>query len=486
MLDKPVRLATLAHRIGGEIRGDRAATVTDITNDSRLATSGSLFVAVRGLEFDGHAYVEEATRRGAAALLVEDFVTTALPQVRVPDTRRALGPAASLVFGDPSRQLDVIGITGTNGKTTVTVMIESIASAAARPCGRLGTLGTRIMDRDEPLSLTTPDASELQRLLRRMVDRAVTLVAMEVSSHALALNRVDGTTFAVAGFTNLSQDHLDFHRDMEEYLAAKMRLFDGRAPVHVVDVTDAAGMRVARSAPGRVVTVGLGDGHDVSALVGNTSLRESRFTCRMEGRDFRLNVKPGGLHNVRNAALAAACARQVGIGIGAIAEGLSAIERIPGRLDPVDAGQPFKVLVDYAHTPEAVESVVGAALDHCRGSIIVVVGAAGERDATKRPLLGAAAAKADVAVITSDNPRSEDPSQLVDAVVQGASRGSAEVIPEVDRSKAIRIALERARPGDTVLILGKGHERSQDLGDQVVPFDDRAVAASHLRERWAK
>ena len=391
-----------------------------------------------------------------------------------------------MVFGDPSRQLDVIGVTGTNGKTTVTVMIESIASAAARPFGRLGTLGTRIMGREEPLALTTPDASELQRLLRRMADQAASLVAMEVSSHALALHRVDGTSFAVAAFTNLSQDHLDFHLDMEEYFAAKMQLFDGRAPVHVVDVTGAAGRRVARSAPGRVITVGLGDDHDVAAVSVDTSLRESRFTCRLEGRDVKLNLKPGGLHNVHNATLAVACARQVGIGIEAIVEGLSTIERIPGRLDPVDAGQPFEVLIDYAHTPEAVESVVGTALGHCGGSVIVVLGAAGGRDATKRPLLGSAAAKAHLAVITSDNPRSEDPSELVDAVVQGTLQGRAEVIPEVDRSKAIRLALERARPGDAVLILGKGHERRQDLGDEIVPFDDRTVAASYLQERWGR
>ena len=486
MPDQSIRLATIARRVGGEIRGDGAATVSGITHDSRLATAGSLFVAIRGLEADGHAFVGDAMRRGAAALLVEEFVSTTLPQIRVADTRRALGPAASLVFGDPSRDLDIIGVTGTNGKTTVTVMIESIACAAERPFGRLGTLGTKIIDRYESMPLTTPNASELQGHFRTMVDEGVSLVAMEVSSHALALDRVEGTSFDVAAFTNLSQDHLDFHRDMETYLAAKMRLFDGRAPVHVVDVNDAAGRRVAGSAPGRVVTVGLGDGYDVAALVTGTSLRESRFTCRLEGRDVRLRIKPGGLHNVRNAALAVACARQVGIGIDPIVEGLSTIERIPGRLDPIDAGQPFRVLVDYAHTPEAVDSVVSAALDHCGGSTIVVVGAAGERDAAKRPLLGAAAAKAHVAVITSDNPRSEDPSALVDAVVRGTSHGRAEVIAEVDRSKAIRIAVERAEPGDAVLILGRGHERSQDLGEEVIPFDDRAVAAFHLQERWAR
>ena len=486
MPDRPVRLAAVASRVGGEIRGDGAVTVTGITHDSRLASTGCLFAAVRGLEIDGLAFVGEAIDRGAAALMVEEYVDVPLPQIRVPNTRRVLGPAASVVFGDPSRQLQVIGVTGTNGKTTVTLMIESIASAAARPFGRLGTLGTKILDRHESLALTTPDASELQGLLRRMVDQAVTLVAMEVSSHALALSRVDGTSFAVAGFTNLSQDHLDFHRNMEEYLAAKMRLFDGRAPVHVVDVTDDAGRRVARSVRGRVVTVGLGDGHDVAAFVDETSLAESRVTFRLEGREVGLNVKPGGLHNVRNAALSIACARQVGIGMEEIVEGLSAIDRIPGRLDPIHAGQPFEVLVDYAHTPEAVASVVGASLDHCGGSTIVVVGAAGERDVAKRPLLGAAAAKADLAVITSDNPRSEDPAELVEAVVQGTSQGRAQVIAEVDRGKAIRMALEKARPGDTVLILGKGHEQSQHLGDVVVPFDDRAVAAGHLQERWAE
>ena len=485
MRSEPVQLATLARRVGGELRGDGAVAVTDVTHDSRRAVAGSLFVAVRGLHVDGHAYAGEAAARGASALLVEGFVPSPLPQIRVSDTRRAVGPAASLVNGDPSRRLDVIGVTGTNGKTTVTMMIESIALAAGRSCGRLGTLGATIMGRHEPLVLTTPEASDLQRLFRRMVCHGLSLAAMEVSSHALALDRVGGTSFAVAAFTNLSQDHLDFHGNMEGYFSAKRRLFDGRASVHVVDVTDAAGRRVAGSAPGRVVTVGLGEGPDVAVIAAETGLARSRFVCRLDGEEVMLNVKLGGLHNVLNAALAAACARQVGIGVEGIVEGLGAIERIPGRLDPVDAGQPFAVLIDYAHTPEAVESVVGAALDHCDGSTIVVLGAAGERDAAKRTLLGAAAAKAHLAVITSDNPRSEDPARLVEAVVAGTSEGRAEVIPEVDRSNAIRLALERARPGDAVLILGKGHERHQDLGDEIVPFDDRAVAMSHLQERWA-
>ena len=484
MPSPPVNLEAVARRAGGEIRGDRSATVTDVMSDSRLVNPGALFAAIRGLAVDGHRYVMEAAARGASALLVEEFVPAAIPQVKAPDTQRAVGPVASLVHGDPSNELDVIGITGTNGKTTVTVMIEAIASASGRSSGRLGTLGTSIKGEHGELPLTTPEASDLQRIFKQMVERKLSLVAMEVSSHALARNRVDGTTFAVAGFTNLSQDHLDFHGDIEEYFAAKQKLFDGRASVHVVDVTCEAGKRVAGAAPGRVVTVGLGEGHDVAIIGVETGLVHSRFICRVGDDEITLRVRPGGLHNIRNAALAAACALEVGIGLEAIAEGLGAIESIPGRLDPVNAGQPFEVLVDYAHTPEAVESVVGAALDHCEGSVIVVIGAAGERDAAKRPHLGAAAARAHLAVITSDNPRSEDPSALVEAVVAGTAGGRAEVAPEVDRGQAIRLALERARPGDAVLILGKGHERHQQVAGKYLPFDDRKVAAYHLQELY--
>ena len=486
MLEESVELSPVASRVEGVMRGGESVAVSDVTHDSRQARPGTLFVAVRGLRADGHAYVGEAVCRGATAVMVEEFLPCSVPQIRVPDTRIALGPAAALVHGDPSRRLDVVGVTGTNGKTTVTMMLESIAAVSDRPFGMVGTLGTKIAGDHEPLALTTPEASDLQRLFARMVGRGVSLVAMEVSSHSLALNRVDGTSFTVAAFTNLSQDHLDFHKDMEEYFAAKRRLFDGRAAAHVIDVTDRAGRRLAESTPGPVVTVGYGDNHDVAITATETDLDGSRFTCRLDGEKVTAMVRPGGLHNVRNAAVAAACALKVGIGVGEIVEGLESVERIRGRLDPIDVGQPFKVLVDYAHTPEAVESVVGMALEHCGGSTIVVVGAAGERDAAKRPLLGAAAARAHLAVITSDNPRSEDPARLVDEVVAGTVDGRAEVVAEVDRNKAILLALEWARPGDVVLILGKGHEQYQDLGSKVVPFDDRAVAAAYLRERWAR
>ena len=483
MPTEPVRLNAIARRVGGELRGDGSAGVTDITHDSRTAGIGSLFTAMRGLEVDSHAYVGEAVDRGATAALVEEFVPRPIPQIRVSDTRRALGPAAAIVNGDPTRRLEVIGVTGTNGKTTVTLMIESIADVAGLPFGRVGTLGTRILGDREPLARTTPEGSDLQRLFRRMLERGVHLVAMEVSSHALALHRVDGTSFTVAAFTNLSQDHLDFHGDMEGYFDAKRKLFDGRAALHVIDVADAAGRRLARSSARPVTTVGFGEGHDLAIIDTDTDLTGARFTYRVAGEEVEVRMRLGGVHNVRNAALAAACAWRVGIGVDEVVGGLEAIERIRGRLDPVEAGQPFTVLIDYAHTPEAVESVVGMAIEHCEESVIVVVGAAGERDPAKRPLLGAAAAQAHQAIITSDNPRSEDPEKLVDEVVAGTSGGRAEVIREVDRRAAIRLALERACPDDVVLILGKGHEQVQDLGDRIVPFDDREVTASYLRAK---
>ncbi len=484
MLDNPFTLAHLAGRLGGEMRGDGSIPIDDVTHDSRKAGPGFLFVAVPGRIMDGHRFLEDAARRGAAAALVQDWVTSIeIPQIRVPDTRRVLGLAASMVHGEPSRGLEIIGVTGTNGKTTVTVMLEAIGCAAGRSVGKIGTLGVTLGGVDESLSHTTPEGADLQRLLRRMVDRGVSMVAMEVSSHALTLSRVEGTTFSVAAFTNLSQDHLDFHGNMEDYYQAKAGLFDGRASVHVIDVSTTAGRRLAGSGNRPVVTVGRGPGHDVSIHSPDPDLSQARFRCRLGGRDVTLRVRPGGLHNIHNAAVAAACAWQVGIGSGAIRAGLAAMAGVRGRLDPVDMGQPFQVLIDYAHSPEAVESVVRTARANSSGSVIVVVGGAGDRDATKRPLLGAAAARADLAVITSDNPRSEDPASLVDQVVAGTRDGRARVLAEVDRDAAIRLAIDRASPGDVVLILGKGHETYQDFGTRVVPFDDREVAATWLAAR---
>ncbi len=485
MPDEVVRLSEVANCVAGDLRGDGSVKVNDVTHDSREAGPGSVFAAIRGTKVDGHTYVEGAAKRGAVAALVERFMPCPLPQVRVRDTRRALGVVAALVHGEPTSRLEVVGVTGTNGKTTVAVMLQSIARMSGRSVARVGTLGTDIDGEPRPLVLTTPEASDLQRLFATIEGKGVSLVALEVSSHALALNRVDGTCFAVAAFTNLSQDHLDFHGDMESYFAAKQRLFDGRASVHVIDVTTRWGRRLAEAALGPLLKVGYGRGHDVGISAVRPGLTSSGFVLHLAGRERAVTVRPGGRHNVHNAAVAAACARAIGIEPDSIVNGLQAVQRVSGRMDPVHAGQPFDVLVDYAHTPAAVETVVRVALENCSGSTIVVVGAAGDRDATKRPHLGAAASRAHLAVITSDNPRSEDPVGLVDQVAAGAVGGRAEVVREVDRSRAIRLAVERAEPGDAVLILGKGHEQYQQVGSDIVPFSDRALAFEYLRERWS-
>lgn len=344
-------------------------------------------------------------------------------------------------------------------------------------------MGADIDGEYRSLALTTPEASDLQRLFAVIEERGVSTVALEVSSHALSLNRVDGTSFSVAAFTNLSQDHLDFHGDMESYFSAKQRMFDGRASTHVIDVTSRWGRRLAESVSGTLLRVGYGPGYEVGISEAEPGLTGSGFVLHIGGRGTAVKVRPGGMHNIHNAALAAACARAVGVDRDSIVKGLEAVRRVSGRLDPVDAGQPFDVLVDYGHTPAAVETVVNVALVGSSGSVIVVVGAAGERDAIKRPLLGEAASRAHLAVITSDNPRSEDPVSLVEQVAAGAVGGRAEVVREVDRAQAIRLALDRAGPGDTVLILGKGHERYQQVGSERVPFNDRDIASTHLRRR---
>lgn len=479
---EPATVARIAESVGGRLQGEGALGITDVVHDSRAAAPGVLFCAIRGFTVDGHDFIGAALDRGASALLVEEPATVAVPQIVVSDSRAALAPAAAVVHHHPSRDVSVIGVTGTNGKTTITAMLESIARADGRSFGRIGTLGASIDGEPVPMAHTTPEASDLQRLLARMRDHGVRLVAMEVSSHALALHRADAVAYDVAAFTNLSQDHLDFHPDMEAYFDAKRKLFDGRASHHVVAVEDAAGRRLAAMVE-PVLTVGFDAACDVTADQVVEGLERSSARLVVDGGAVDVVVRPGGRFNVVNAMVAAACAGLVGIDLPTIADGLAALGRVPGRLDVIDLGQPFTVVVDYAHTPGGVETVVRLARSVCGGQVIAVVGSAGDRDAAKRPLMGAAAALAHVAVITSDNPRTEDPRSLVDAVVAGTAGGQAEVVIEVDRTKAIHLALDRAAPGDAVLILGKGHEQGQDLGDVVIPFDDRDVSLTHLKQQ---
>ena len=474
----PVTLAELAALVGGRVVGDPTTSVLDVSHDSRAAGPGVLFVAVRGFTADGHRFVPAARAAGAAAVCVEEDPGDGGPALLVADTRAVLGPLAARVHGDPSRHLRLVGVTGTNGKTTVTHLLESIVKAAGLVPALLGTVGARIAGSPEEVVRTTPEATDFQRLLARMVSAGVEVAAVEVSSHALALGRVAGSRFAVAAFTNLSQDHLDFHPDMEAYYRAKASLFSPEmAERAVIWVDHRAGERLASETALPVTTVGLRRPAAITALDLTMRLRGSAFLLAGVGDPIPVRLGLAGEFNVANALVAAGVAAALGIPSDSIAAGIGAVTTVPGRFEVVETGKDCTVVVDYAHTPDGVAVVIDTARRLAGPArVIAVVGAGGDRDRAKRPLMGAAAAAADLAFITSDNPRSEDPAAIIEQVVAGAAGGPAEVRIEADRRLAIRAALSAAGPGDVVLILGKGHEQGQQFADRVIPFDDRVVA----------
>ncbi|MEO7556202.1 MAG: UDP-N-acetylmuramoyl-L-alanyl-D-glutamate--2,6-diaminopimelate ligase [Acidimicrobiales bacterium] len=464
--------ATVVERIVG----DPSVEVTGIAHDSRQVHPGALYCCVRGEHVDGHQFAPDAIRRGAVALLGERELDVPVPQALVVDTRRAMGPAASAVYGEPSRALDVIGVTGTNGKTTITHLLGTVLEAAGRPAEVIGTLtGAR----------TTPEAPELHAAFADARDRGMRAVAMEVSSHALALHRVDGTWFQVAVFSNLSRDHLDFHRNMKEYFAVKASLFEPeRCAAAVVNVDDPWGRRLVEelTIPWVPYAVSLVD----DVVVEPTSTR-----CRWEGVELRVAL--GGRFNLANALAAAVTAHRLGIDAETIAAGIGAAGPVPGRFELVDAGQPFLVVVDYAHTPDGLEQVLRAGRDVAGDRRVhLVFGCGGERDATKRPAMGAIATRlADRVIVTSDNPRSEDPDAIIEAILSGVGdakirRVERTLLVEPDRRTAIAAALAGAAPDDIVIIAGKGHETTQVTGAETVAFDDRVVARRLLdgERRW--
>ena len=493
----PTTLAAVAAAVpGGAVLGAPSAAgtvVVDAVHDSRAARPGALFCALPGAHTDGHDHAAAAVRTGASALLVERRLDLDVPQVRVPSTRRALGPVAALVHGTPSHELVAVGVTGTNGKTTTVALVEAAAAAAGLGTGVVGTTGARVHGAPVPNERTTPEATDLQRLLRRFVDRGVDVAALEVSSHGLALHRIDGTRLRVAGFTMLGDDHLDFHGDRASYLAAKQRLFAGELAARAVVVVDHdAGRTVAAGAGVPVTTLATRGGDADHRLVDvEVDLEGGRGVLEGPGgRTVAVRTRLLGHHNLANAALALLLAESAGVPLDAAAAGIAACGGVPGRLErvPGPSGAPT-VLVDYAHTPDAIATVLLELrrLAPADGRVAVVVGAGGDRDTAKRGPMGAAAAQADLAVLTSDNPRSEDPATILAAVAAGA-RGAvaagapADVVTEPDRRAAIARAVAWARGGDVVVVAGKGHETGQVLADRVVPFDDREVAAAVLAE----
>jgi UDP-N-acetylmuramoyl-L-alanyl-D-glutamate--2,6-diaminopimelate ligase len=464
--------------VGARIVGDGSVEIADLAYDSRRAKPGALFFCVPGEKVDGHEFAAVAVESGAAALVVErELPGIEIPQVVVGDARAAMAPIAARFFGDPTGELKVAGITGTNGKTTTAFLLREILEAAGVQCGLLGTVKQVVGGVEEEVERTTPEAIDLQRVFRRMVDGGDAACAMEVSSHALALHRCDAIDFDVALFTNLTQDHLDFHGDMEEYFESKRRLFEMNPGTAIVNVDDPYGRRLAEEFD--CVTFSA-TGAEADLVAGDVGLSARGAEFRVD--EVSVQTRLPGHFNVSNALAAFAAATAMGVEPEIAASGLSMASPPPGRFEPVDEGQGFTVLVDYAHTPDSVENVLRAARPLTSGRLIVVVGAGGDRDRDKRPKMGRAAAEgADLAIITSDNPRSEDPEAIVAEVVGGAPNGEG-VETQVDRRAAIAMAIGEAQPGDTVVIAGKGHEQGQEFeGGRKIPFDDREVAREELR-----
>jgi UDP-N-acetylmuramoyl-L-alanyl-D-glutamate--2,6-diaminopimelate ligase len=458
----------------GDVEAPGDVEVNDATHDSRQVGIGSLFVAVGGEHYDGHDFVGEAIARGAVAVMAERHLTLDVPLLLVPSSRRAMAALAAAVQGYPSEELAVVGVTGTNGKTTVTHLIEAIARAAGKSCGLIGTIETRLGSQEIANPHTTPEATDFQRLLRVMADGGAEMVACEVSSHALALNRVAGTRFVVGAFTNLSQDHLDLHGSLEDYFEAKASLFDV-AERKAVWIDDPFGARLAARHPDALT---VGPGGEVWASRVTSDLGGTTFVLHLPDGQEQAHMNLPGNFNLANALVAGACAHLLGFSLEQVTVGLSDLRSVPGRFEVVSGKGPVTVVVDYAHTPGGIQSVIETARTLGKGRVVVVVGAGGDRDRAKRPAMGRAASGADVVIVTSDNPRSEDPDTIIEQVLNGVDNPA--VVRISDRKEAIATALGSAVAGDIVLVLGKGHETGQEIDGVVHPFDDRSLVRELL------
>ena len=463
---------------GAQTRGDPAVSVLDVVSDSRSVGTGALFCCVRGGSADGHDFAREALDAGAAALLVERWLDLPSTQTMVPSVREAMGPVAARAFREPATSMTMLGVTGTNGKTTTTYLLEAIAPRAGTRAGVIGTTGARVGGEPAPLERTTPEAPDLHRLLALMRDSGVGLVAMEVSSHALAQHRVGGVVFDAVAFTNLSQDHLDYHPSMQDYFEAKASLFTSRlARRAVVNADDPFGRRLLETPEIAISTFAVEADADLRAT--DVEVSTSGLAFRVDGMRIHSSLRGG--FNVSNCLAAIALARAVGVPDDAIAGGIADLGEVPGRVEPVDEGQEFLVVVDYAHTPDSILGVLLATRPLAKGRLIVVFGCGGDRDRAKRPLMGkAATSNADLTIITTDNPRSEDPLTIIAEIEPGAAEGGGVYEIEPDRRRAIGRAVDQAVPGDVVVIAGKGHEAWQELADATIEFDDRVVARQAL------
>lgn len=484
-----VRLGSLLSGLESlQIEGCADREIGQIDYDSRKVQKGSLFVAIPGAKDDGHRHAEEAIGRGAVAVVCEkdlspslSFPAPHIPFIQVPDARRALAQMAAHFYGHPAERLTLIGITGTNGKTTTAYLVESILKAAGHQAGYIGTLGYRCGDHLEQTCLTTPEAPDLQRILQEMAEQGTSHVVLEVSSHSLTLHRVEGCCFPVGVFTNLTGDHLDFHGTMEEYFSAKQRLFrELGVEVAVINRDDPWGRSILDSSGARPLTYGLESPADICAREIRLTQSRLSFTARTPAGEVALESNLIGRHNLYNILAAIGVSHTLGLNGEQVRQGVRALKGVPGRFERVEMGQDFAVMVDYAHTDDALRRVLSAARELTPGRLILVFGCGGDRDRSKRPRMGEVGANhSDYAIITSDNPRSEDPQAIVREVELGfrqAPSASGRYEVEMDRRQAIQRAISLARSGDTVVIAGKGHETYQILNDRVIHFDDREVA----------
>jgi UDP-N-acetylmuramyl-tripeptide synthetase len=472
------------------VTGSLDRRIVSLCYDSREANPGSLFVAIRGNVLDGHSFIEQAIDRGAIAIVSEEpGLTQRVTHIQVPDSRDALARLAAAFYSNPSKQLRMIGVTGTNGKTTTTYLIKHLLERAGQRTGLIGTVSYEIGERVLPASRTTPESLDLQSILAQCVDARCANVVMEVSSHALELERVDGIGFRVAMFTNLTQDHLDFHRGMKEYFEAKARLFTGlrdgetKSRTAIINVDDAYGQQlVARF--GRdlsIITFGMGARADFRASNFKIEPTGTSYQLDIKGKSFLVRLPLIGRFNIYNSLAALAAIQALGLDVRAAVLALARAPQVPGRLEAVLARRQFQVFVDYAHTDDALLNVIKTCRDLSPNRLIVVFGCGGNRDKSKRPLMGAAADQnADYSIITSDNPRKEDPAQIIRDIETGFRSKRFESIP--DRREAITRAIQLAQPRDIVLIAGKGHEKYQEFADRTIPFDDIEVAARALEE----
>lgn len=474
-----------------EITGATPGSMTGVCYDSRQVKRGSVFVAIKGNNLDGHDYIGEAVRRGATTIIAERRLDMKLPGkvtlVIVPDSRAALAKTADYFYDSPSEKLRVIGITGTNGKTTVSYLLKSVMDTAGKACGKIGTTGYDLLDENEEAPTTTPESVDLQRMMRKLVDKGAEYLTLEVSSHALAQNRVAEVRFRAAVYTNLTQDHLDYHHSMEEYFATKARLFTDYTPeTAVVNMDDSYATRLVAMTGSNIITYGLDAEADITA--SDVKMNVGGLSMTLVTPDGSVPVRSGltGRHNVYNILAAAGVAYSEGVPLQTLARGVASLKAVPGRLERVDAGQPFTIVVDYAHTDDALINVINALRGISNGKVITVFGCGGDRDRAKRPLMGKAAwSMSDKIVVTSDNPRTENPENIIEDILEGINRddnpeGEMKVIP--DRHEAIRAAMRMAAPDDVVLIAGKGHETYQIIGAIKHHFDDREEAVAAVRE----